>query len=172
VGLFLTTYVIAQDTDWAHYGGNPWNERHATLTKITTGNVAHLVPRRVLQLGHVGTSLSASPLVVDGVLYVSAPDGIVQAFDLRTGMRKWTFQHNLDLSVYPASKKPSAGGARAPACCSNTSRGLAYADGTIYLGTLDAKMIANGTCGALHRNTTRVVSTDTTQLRSPWATWS
>lgn len=75
VGLFLTTQVIAQDTDWRFYGGNQWNERHATLTKITKGNVAHLVPRRVLQLGQVGTSLSASPLVIDGILYVSAPDG-------------------------------------------------------------------------------------------------
>ena len=142
VGLLVATQGVAQDTDWQYYGGNQWGERHAQLTQITTRNVAHLVPRHVLQLGHVGTSLSASPLVVDGVLYVSAPDGIVQAFDLRTGMRKWTFQHNLDLSVYPASQKPSAGGARAPACCSNTSRGVAYADGTIYLGTLDAKMIA------------------------------
>jgi PQQ-dependent dehydrogenase (methanol/ethanol family) len=128
--------------DWPHYGGTQWNERHATLTKITTGNVAHMVPRRVLQLGQVGTSLSASPLVIDGVLYVSAPDGLVQAFDLRTSKRKWSFVHTLDLSAYPVSVKPSAGGARAPACCSNTSRGLAYANGTIFLGTLDAKMVA------------------------------
>jgi alcohol dehydrogenase (cytochrome c) len=135
------TNAFAQD-EWPHYGGNQWNERHAKLTKITKRNIAHLVPRRVLQLGHVGTSLSASPLVIDGVLFVSASDGVVQAFDLRTGKRKWSFVHKLDLSAYPASKKPSAGGARAPACCSNTSRGLAYAAGTIYLGTLDAKMVA------------------------------
>jgi len=135
------TNAFAQD-DWPHYGGNQWNERHANLTKITKRSVARLVPRRVLQLGQVGTSLSASPLVIDGVLFVSAPDGIAQAFDLRTGVRKWSFQHKLDLSVYPASLKPSAGGARAPACCANTSRGLAYANGIVFLGTLDAKVIA------------------------------
>jgi PQQ-dependent dehydrogenase (methanol/ethanol family) len=132
----------AVDSPWPHYGGSLWNERHATLTQISKSSVAQLVPRRVLQLGQVGTSLSASPLVIDGVLYVSAPDGLVQAFDLRTGVRKWSFTHKLDLSAYPVSKKPSAGGARAPACCSNTSRGLAYADGTIFRGTLDAKMVA------------------------------
>jgi len=128
--------------DWPHYGGNLWNERHAKLTKISKGNVAHMVPRRVMQIGHVGTSFSASPLVIDGVLYVSASDGLVQAFDVRTGLRKWSFQHKLDLSAYKPSEKPGAEGARSPACCSNTSRGVAYANGTIFLGTMDAKMIA------------------------------
>ena len=40
----------AADKEWLHYGGNQWNERHATLTKISKRNVAQLVPRRVLQL--------------------------------------------------------------------------------------------------------------------------
>lgn len=149
IGLALITLLLtisgsgsAADTEWIHYGGNHWNERHATLTKITKDSVARLVPRRVLQLGQVGTSLSASPLVIDGVLYVSAPDGLVQAFDVRTGMRKWSFVHKLDLSAYKPSGKPGSGGARGPACCSNTSRGVAYADGTIFMGTLDAKMLA------------------------------
>jgi len=46
-GLFLTTQVSAQDTDWPHYGGTQWNERHATLTKITKRNVAPGAPSRV-----------------------------------------------------------------------------------------------------------------------------
>jgi len=137
VGLFLTTQVIAQDTDWPNYGGNPWNERHATLTKITKHSVAHLVPRHVFQLGAVPLSLSASPLVIDGVLYVSASDGVVQAFDLRTGMRKWSFVHPAKFGKPEEALK--AGG---PACCVNTSRGVAYADGTVFLATLDAKMVA------------------------------
>jgi len=126
------------DTGWPYYGGNQWGERHATLSNINTGNVAQLVPRRVLQLGQIPYSLSASPLVVDGVLYVSASDGVVQAFDLRTGMRKWSFQHKMDL---PADVSPVYGTA-GPNCCSNTSRGVAYAAGTIFVGTLDAKMVA------------------------------
>jgi alcohol dehydrogenase (cytochrome c) len=139
--LLMGANAMAKD-GWPHYGGGLGNERHAVLTKINKKSVADLVPRRVLQLGQVGASLSASPLVVDGVLYVSASDGLVQAFDLDTGMRKWSFTHKLDLTAYPVSKKPSAGGARAPACCSNQSRGLAYANGTIFRATLDAKMVA------------------------------
>jgi PQQ-dependent dehydrogenase (methanol/ethanol family) len=89
-----------------------------------------------------GGSLSASPIVADGKLYVSGSDGIVQAFDIRSGMRSWSFQHKLDLSAYAPSEKPGSIGVRAPACCSNTSRGLAYADGVLFLGTADAKVIA------------------------------
>jgi len=81
--------------EWPYYGGTQWGERHVTLSNINTGNVAQLVPRRVLQLGQVPYALSASPLVVDGVLYVSASDGVLQAFDLRTGMRKWSFVHKI-----------------------------------------------------------------------------
>jgi PQQ-dependent dehydrogenase (methanol/ethanol family) len=134
--------TLAVDNQWPHYGGNLWNERHAKLSKITRSNVANLVPRRVLQLGHVGTSLSASPLVIDGMLYVSASDGVVQAFDVRTGMRKWSVIQKLDPELYEPSGKPGSGGAREPACCSNTSRGLAYANGTIFVGTRDAKVVA------------------------------
>jgi PQQ-dependent dehydrogenase (methanol/ethanol family) len=130
--------------EWAYFGGTPWNERHATLANIDKDTVASLVPRRVFQLGAIGKggSFSSSPLVIGGVLYVSASDGLVQAFDIRTGGRKWSFQHKLDLSVYEPSEKPGSIGLRAPACCSNTSRGLAYADGMLFIGTLDAKVIA------------------------------
>jgi alcohol dehydrogenase (cytochrome c) len=127
------------ESEWQYYGGNQWNERHAQLKQIDKGNVARLVPRRVLQMGRVGYSFSASPLVVDGLLYVSASDGVVQAFDLRTGTRKWTYQHKVDKSKMDPL---AAALGWASNCCSNTSRGVAYADGSIFLATLDAKMVA------------------------------
>ena len=130
---------VAADKEWRHYGGSQWNERHAALTQITKRNVANLVPRRVLQMGRVGYSFSASPLVVDGLLYVSASDGVVQAFDLRTGTRKWTYQHKVDKSKMDPL---AAALGWASNCCSNTSRGVAYADGSIFLATIDAKMVA------------------------------
>jgi PQQ-dependent dehydrogenase (methanol/ethanol family) len=146
IGPLLLTALIsasnpssAADKEWPHYGGNQWNERHAELKQITKRNVAQLVPRHVLQLGEVPYSLSASPLVVNGVLYVAAGNGVVQAFDLRTGMRKWSFTHKMDSSAWIMNPVL---GAKGPACCSNTSRGLAHADGTIFLATMDAKVLA------------------------------
>lgn len=87
------TFLIATLLTGASYGGTQWNERHATLTQITTDNVAQMVPRHVLQLGEIPYYLTASPLVIDGVLYVSASGGVLQAFDLRTGKKKWSFVH-------------------------------------------------------------------------------
>jgi PQQ-dependent dehydrogenase (methanol/ethanol family) len=127
--------------EWPYYGGTQWGERHATLSNINRGNVAQLVPRRVLQLGQVPYALSASPLVVDGVLYVSASDGVLQAFDLRTGMRKWSFVHKIEKMAKDVDAAAIYGVA-GPPCCSNQNRGVAYADGTVFMATLDAKMLA------------------------------
>jgi PQQ-dependent dehydrogenase (methanol/ethanol family) len=138
----LAACNAAAENQWPHYGGNQWNERHAELTKITKANVAQLVPRRVLQLGQIPYSLSASPLVIDGVLYVSAGNGVVQAFDLRTGIRKWSFKHDTDKRIIGAVDPAAQALGFTSNCCSNTSRGVAYADGTIFFGTLDAKMVA------------------------------
>jgi PQQ-dependent dehydrogenase (methanol/ethanol family) len=136
-GLLIGPSASAQD-GWPYYGGNQGHERHAMFSQINKDSVARLVPRRVLQLGAQPYSLSASPLVVDGILYVSSSDGIAQAFDLRTGMRKWSFQHKMKL---PGEVSPVYGTA-GPACCSNTSRGVAYANGSIFLATLDAKLVS------------------------------
>ena len=124
---------------WQYYGGNQWNARHAKFSSIDKHNVAQLVPRRVLQMGVIPYSFSASPLVVNGVMFISGSDGIVQAFYLLTGIRKWSFQHKrYASSIYPQA----AALGWASNCCSNTSRGVAYADGIIFLGTIDAKVVA------------------------------
>lgn len=131
--------VFAAEMDgWPYYGGTQGHERHADFSSINKDSVANLVPRHVLQLGSTPYSLSVSPLVIDGIMYISTSDGIVQAFDLRTGMKKWSYQHKLQLGTNVSPVYGAAG----PACCSNTSRGVAYADGTIFVGTLDAKMLA------------------------------
>jgi PQQ-dependent dehydrogenase (methanol/ethanol family) len=129
--------AVTQD-EWPHYGGNLWNERHATFAQITKENVAQLVPRRVMQLGATQFSMSASPLVVDGTLYVSGSNGLVQAFDLRSGARKWSYQHKLDTG----GKISPVYGVAGPACCSNTNRGVAFANDTVFFGAIDASVIA------------------------------
>ena len=135
----MTGHALFAEDGWQYYGGNQWNARHAKFSSIDKHNVAQLVPRRVLQMGVIPYSFSASPLVVNGVMFISGSDGIVQAFDLRTGIRKWSFQHKRDAS----SIDPQAAALGwASNCCSNTSRGVAYADGIIFLGTIDAKVVA------------------------------
>jgi len=139
-GLFIAPAVYAED-GWPYYGGNQGHERHANFTKINKDTVAQLVPRRVLQLGKLPYSLSASPLVVDGILYIALPNA-VQAFDLRTGIRSWSYEHKIAPPATGSVSKLASDFGWTSNCCSQTSRGVAYADGSIFMGTIDAKMIA------------------------------
>jgi PQQ-dependent dehydrogenase (methanol/ethanol family) len=132
--------AFAQD-GWPYYGGNQGHERHAKFSKITKRSVAKLVPRRVLQLGKLPYSLSASPLVIDGIIYIATANS-VQAFDLRTGMKTWNFEHKVAPPDKGSVSKLASDFGWTSNCCSQTSRGVAYANGTIFLGTIDAKMIA------------------------------
>jgi PQQ-dependent dehydrogenase (methanol/ethanol family) len=140
-GLSVAGTSVSAGDGWAYYGGNQGHERHAEFTKINRETVTQLVPRRVLQLGQMPYSLSASPLVIDGIIYVATANS-AQAFDLRTGMKKWDFEHEIAPPEEGSVSKLASDFGWSSNCCSQTSRGVAYADGTIFLGTIDAKMIA------------------------------
>jgi hypothetical protein len=55
--------ALAQD-QWPYYGGTQWGERHVKFSHIGKHNVAHMVPRRVFQLGEIAYSMTSSPLVI------------------------------------------------------------------------------------------------------------
>jgi alcohol dehydrogenase (cytochrome c) len=135
-GLLASSFAFAQD-EWPYYGGNQGGERHATFTHIDKSSVAKLVPRNVIQLGQLPYSLSASPLVLDGVLYISGSAGLVQANDLRTGTMKWRYEHEMNFGDLKNFRGESG-----PACCSDTSRGVAYASETIFAAFLDTMVVA------------------------------
>ena len=128
--------------DWVHYGGDEWNARHAKLHKITKKNVKNLVPRRVLQLDSPALGLNGSPLVVDGKLYMSAASGWLHAFDLRTGLKLWSYQQPGNYFTGDVADFHAHGTGEAPACCGNVSRGLAFAKGMIFMGNQDATVVA------------------------------
>ncbi len=151
LSLFGAQAAIAADKDWPHYGGSPWNERHADLKQINRNNVAQLTPRIVFQLASPMNGLVGSPLVVDGKLYMPASNGYVHAFDLRTGQNLWIFEHKGNYgppSLGGGGGWNDVGGAggfgagNMPNCCSNQKRGLAYANGTIFDANIDASVIA------------------------------
>jgi alcohol dehydrogenase (cytochrome c) len=134
----------AADKEWLHYGGNQWNERHAELKQITKKNVAQLTPRRVLQIPTPMNGLVGSPIVVDGVLYMPSSNGWVHAFDLRSGMKLWSFEHKANYGPQSGAGLMSAGfgSGGAPDCCSNQTRAVSYANGTVFTANIDASVIA------------------------------
>jgi glucose dehydrogenase len=112
--------------NWITFGRDYTNQRYSPLAQISTRTVAALTPRWIYQTG-VAASFQTTPLVVDGMMYVTAPYNHVIALDGRTGRQVWRYDHVLK---------------RKTLCCGPASRGAAVAYGKIFMATVDARLIA------------------------------
>ncbi|MGH7580468.1 MAG: pyrroloquinoline quinone-dependent dehydrogenase [Gemmatimonadales bacterium] len=127
--LCLAAPLAAQGGDWTTYGGNDWNQRYSTLKQINTGNVGQLVVRRMFQTGidRLG-SFENTPIVQNGVMYVTTPYNTAMAYDLNTNKELWRYTHKLGTTIF---------------CCGPNNRGVAIHGGAhVYMGTLDAHLLA------------------------------
>jgi len=113
--------------NWLTYSGSNSGQRHSPLTQITPANVKNLELQWVWQAKST-EKFEATALVVDGVLYtIQAPDDVV-ALDAVTGRIFWTLP-------YPAAADGNP-------CCGRVNRGLAILGDTLFMGTLDAHLLA------------------------------
>jgi PQQ-dependent dehydrogenase (methanol/ethanol family) len=112
--------------DWLTYGHDYTNQRFSPLAQITPGNIAHLVPAFVVQTGVVA-AFETTPIVAGGKMYVTTAYDHVLAVNAKTGDQLWTYQQKLNKTIF---------------CCGPVNRGVAIADGTLFLGTLDGKLVA------------------------------
>ena len=116
---------------WLMYGGDYANTRYSSLNQIDTSNVGRL---RVAWMRSLGTleSQEATPIVVGDMMYVSTSTGprYVFAFNAKDGAVKWKYEPELPTDF------------AATVCCGLDSRGVAYANGKVFVTRLDAKMVA------------------------------
>lgn len=84
----LAASALSAQTDWPHHAGDAGAMAYSTLRQIDTTNVARLQPAWTFRLGKPGSE--AVPLVIDGVMYAAAPDG-VYALVPETGELLWKF---------------------------------------------------------------------------------
>jgi alcohol dehydrogenase (cytochrome c) len=113
--------------NWLTYSGTVSNERYSRLTQITPANVKDLEIQWIWQARSL-EKFEATALVVDGVLYtVQAPNDLV-ALDAVTGRPYWTFAY-----------QPSPD---ARTCCGRVNRGVAILGDTLFMGTIDAHLLA------------------------------
>ncbi|HKU87682.1 MAG TPA: pyrroloquinoline quinone-dependent dehydrogenase [Casimicrobiaceae bacterium] len=95
--------------EWAHYGGDAGGRRYSPLTQIDRRNVARLEVAWEYRTGDVSdgqdgrpwSAFEATPIVVDGVMYLSTPFSRVIALDAQTGMQIWRFDPRADLRAPP-----------------------------------------------------------------------
>jgi quinohemoprotein ethanol dehydrogenase len=118
--------------NWVTNGGNLFNQRYSSLTQINTTNVKDLKAEWRIHLNSgVGGQYSgqAQPLFYEGVLYYVTGANDVFALDVQTGSTLWKYEAHLE----PA---------RVHVCCGWVARGVGMGDGKIYVGQLDAKVVA------------------------------
>lgn len=134
----------ARGGEWASYGGDPLGSRYAPLAQITRENVSQLAVAWTYRTGELGVKtrqpvkFEATPLMVDGTLYLSTPFGRAIALDPETGRERWTYDAhanragdwgdfaNRGVSTWVDPEVPRNGRCRR----------------RIYLATIDARIIA------------------------------
>ncbi|ALO46005.1 PQQ-dependent dehydrogenase, methanol/ethanol family [Pseudohongiella spirulinae] len=124
--------LISADSEpgqWMSTGRTYWEQRYSPLTQINESNVD--------QLGLVWSSdldtsrgQEATPIMVDGALYVTTAWSMVKAYDAATGQLLWEFDPEVDRAR------------GVDACCDVVNRGVAVWDGKVFFGALDGRLIA------------------------------
>ena len=132
-----STPLFAQGTgaDWPSYGGTHAAWRYSKLDGINTANVRKLVPVWAFQTGDYENGLQATPIVIDGVMYLSTSRNWVYALNAATGKIVWRYQYGES-----ALRWRSEGKARVPYTSQN--RGVAVAHGLVFMGTHDNHLVA------------------------------
>jgi len=113
--------------NWLIYSGSYFSQRHSALTQITPANARNLELKWMYQAAVAG-AWQTTPLVVDGVMYLTQRQNDVVALDAKTGRVFWIYRHTLDPTLI--------------VCCGANNRGLAILGDTLYMGTLDAHLVA------------------------------
>lgn len=116
-----------ESQNWLMYSGDYSGKRHSSLDQINTSNAKTIVAKWVYQTGATG-KFETTPLVVDGILYATAPDNRAFALDARSGRPIWLYQRQDPSDIRP--------------CCGRVNRGMAILGDKVFFGTLDAHVVA------------------------------
>ena len=96
---------------WLTYSGRYFSHRYSTLDQITTSNVATLRPAWIYQVRGVG-QVETSPIVVDGVMFVTEPPTTVTALDPRSGRPLWSYVRPVPAVVRLSASPPPTAASR------------------------------------------------------------
>ena len=113
--------------DWLHSNGSYDNARYYAGNQINTGNVAKLKPAFTVQTA-VLESMETAPIVINGVMFLTTSYNHVYAVDAATGEEFWHYKHKM--------------GPITTFCCGPNNRGVAIENDRMFMGTLDAKLVA------------------------------
>ena len=113
--------------NWLTYSGGYASQRHTALDQITADNVGDLELQWVFQAQSL-QAFQTTPLVVDGIMYLTEAPNTVVALDAKLGRVFWEYEYT------PAQQSRP--------CCGRVNRGVAILGNTLFMGTIDAQLIA------------------------------
>ena len=119
--------AASDEANFLHTNGNYDQTRYYPGKQINTSNVGKLHPSWIFQT-EVKESMETTPIVVNGVMYVTTSFNHVYALNAKTGEQYWHYKHKMGpITTY---------------CCGPNNRGVAVYGGKVYMGTLDSKLVA------------------------------
>lgn len=121
--------AAVSDDEWPFYGRDQQEQRFSPIEEINRETVGKLGLAWVQEVDS-DRGQEATPIMVDGVIYVSTAWSLVYAFDAATGRQLWMFDPETDRKTL------------VKACCDAVNRGVAVANGKVFVGTLDGRLVA------------------------------
>jgi alcohol dehydrogenase (cytochrome c) len=119
--------AASEPQNWLTYNGGYSSHRHSLLRQIAPANVKNLEQKWVLQ-NQVYGAWQSSPIVVDGIMYVTQRPNDILALDAKTGRVFWLYRYT-NSGIQQV-------------CCGANNRGVAMLGDTLFMGTLDAHLVA------------------------------
>lgn len=120
--------VASTKENWPHYGGTYQFWRYSALGQVNRNNVKKLVPAWVFQTGMIDGGLQSTPVVIDGVMYLTSSWNRVFAIDAVSGREIWHYYYENPRQI--------------GIIYSPWNRGVAVAAGRVFMGTLDNHVVA------------------------------
>ena len=117
----------SEPQNWLMYSGNYKAQRYSALTQLDRRNVEELEIAWVHQLSVLDRA-ETTPLVVDGVMFITESPSTVIAVDAASGRPYWRYEHQLPEEII--------------ICCGRNNRGVAVQGDTVLMSTLDAHLVA------------------------------
>ncbi|MFT4561682.1 MAG: alcohol dehydrogenase (cytochrome c) [Gammaproteobacteria bacterium] len=119
--------AASTDTQWLHYGGDYRGFRHSGLNSLNPDSVKNLKVAWAFPTGTTG-QFEVSPVVHDGVMFVTTSYNRLFALDAKNGALLWRYDHQQPKNLR--------------LCCGPANRGVAITGDLVLMGTLDARLIA------------------------------
>src|SRR5260370_30960275 len=113
--------------NWVTYSGSVLGQRYSPLTQVTPANVNSLQLQWAFQARSL-EKFESTPLVVDGMMYLTQAPNDVLALDAAIGEIKWIYSYSPSREARP--------------CCGRVNRGVAILGSTLFMATIDAHLIA------------------------------